>query len=208
MNRFIDWLIDLLRKNKNKNGKAKHGSMLSMLGLLISITLLGWTVYDLQLKNRPYLYITPVVENVFNYSLPNNPTNSKVRISIILKNVGNIPASDIKIKWNIRDDYGTRPTPDEFYKAEGKKMPEYKTVFPGQEALWPMYQPDISPATKKVIVDARVYYTGMSKQFWIIGKPKQYWYDYKSEYEVYYNTDGRIEGYSRTYFFTDWDKSI
>lgn len=178
------------------------------LAFLVALVSLCWMTYDLQLRNRPYLYVIPNVERIYNYSTSKSPNNSKVLIGIKFYNEGNIPASNIKVEWYIADDYGPRIAPEQFYKDTFGKTTEYRVIFPNQKLSLPVYKPDISPSTKKVIVKAKVYYEGMNRKFWFFGPYKKYWYDYQSEYEVYYDKDNKIKGYTQIYENTDWDKRL
>ncbi|MDD5495787.1 MAG: hypothetical protein PHP46_01645 [Candidatus Omnitrophica bacterium] len=187
---------------------ANGSVVVSVISLLVAITLLAWTVYDLQLKNRPYLYINLNLNELYPYRTLQSIHNLKASISITLNNKGNIPASDVRVEWDIRDDFGNRTTPDEFYKSEYKKIPEYKTVFPGEETTLPKYKPDISPSTTKLIINAKVYYTGMSRKFLIYGSFKQYWYEIKTEYEIKYDKMGYPVFTTLIYYYTNWDRSI
>ncbi|MBL7131669.1 MAG: hypothetical protein ISS45_09780 [Candidatus Omnitrophica bacterium] len=184
-------------------------SIIALIALLISGLTFWWFRYDLNLKNRPYLYVEIEYPKTWLYTDPKTNTSGhrKINIDFQVSNEGPVPASNIKFDWYVATDMdGELIDPDEFLEMENKKAPKYGTVFPKQTVDLLGYNPDISPAAKKIFLYVVVSYEGVAKNFlgfW--GNYKKYWYLLRTEYELLYYQPNDV-GIAQIYYETDWDR--
>lgn len=195
---------------KTNNIITKISLFVAFAALAISLfTFIGFC-YDLNLKNRPYLYIEPEWPLTWTYTDPNTNTSGhrKILVSITMYNKGAIPASIINNDWYIAADGRKITTPGEFYKEENGKDLLYQTVFPEQEIELPKYKPDVGPKTRIVDLNLTVTYEGTARSiFGLFGKYRTYWYSMKSRYKFDYNTSNSTISISQVSYETNWDRN-
>ena len=188
----------------------KTSIIISFIALVISILTFSYFHYDINLKNRPYLYVETKLPITWEYVDPktNTPGHRKVKIGIKMGNRGVIPASLKKIDWYVAHDTAEIKNPSVFYKEKFKKDLFYRTVFPEQIIELPDYNPDVPPDMQTLDLNAVVSYEGTTRSFLsIFGRYKTYWYLLKSRYKFRYNSDGTVS-ITQAYYETDWDRNI
>ncbi len=137
-----------------------------------------------ELENRPYLYvdISPLAFSN-RESIPNSNEeydNLYVGAELIYKNVGKLPACNIKSEIHFYSDVDEGDNfkrLKQWYIEEFGHFPEPNTVFPNQEGQKIVCRVDCSESTKDYLFTVRVTYTGEDPN-------KVYWYATDVRYSI------------------------
>lgn len=160
-------------------GLFTFNNLLSIATLMMAIAILIQTNIlkrSFELENRPYLYvdISPLAFSN-REKLPNTDgdyDNLYVGAELIYKNVGKLPACNIKSEIHFYSDVDEGDNFErlkQWYRQTFGYFPEPTTIFPHQEGQKVVSRVDCSDATKDYLFTIRITYTGENPN-------KAYWY--------------------------------
>ncbi|MDD2688549.1 MAG: hypothetical protein PHT41_00125 [Candidatus Omnitrophica bacterium] len=112
-------------------------------------------------EDRPVVIAIPLIVQI-RFTDPMSPNSPHALCYIFLKNVGNLKAADVDIKWEINDNGNRITPPDEWNKIIGRK--EEAFVLNPNQFLTYLYGPEIGAYAQKtppnIELTLRVKYKG------------------------------------------------
>lgn len=185
-------------------GDSLIGRFSDMANLITSLAAIGALFFlgyqislqreDFSLDKRPYLFCN--FEPLFNFSNHNSFGGGH----LVFINSGQIPASDVKIKFEVGTDLDKSIKLQEWFVDNYGDFPIVQTVFPNHQNAKIFIHPQISENSKLFFVSALISYSStMSKTI--------YYYKFSQLYSIIISKEKKEIMSTLVYTYTDWDRN-